>query len=100
MGRGFQSCMKKTAAQRLAATPRARKPMRGASVFDLPKRGERREESFRNGRTCGASSSVGRDIPAREEAQVSLVEFGAGIQHEIPRCARDFGWRLGRRQNA
>ena len=27
-------------------------------------------------------------------------EFGAAIQQEIPRCARDFGWRLGRRQGA
>jgi hypothetical protein len=27
-------------------------------------------------------------------------EFGAGVQQQIPRCARDFGWQLIRRQNA
>ena len=40
--------------------------------------------------------------PARTNGADDVVraEFGPSVQQEIPRVARDFGWRLSRRQNA
>ena len=64
-----------------------------------------RDPSLRSGFRLAAPTPPKRlnfTHPARADGRKNFVrpELRARIQQEIPRCARDFGWRLRRRQSA